>query len=87
MNDFKIFLILITLNTLTFIFYGMDKFYAKKNMWRIKEIFLISMGIFGGGFGGLLGMKYFHHKTRKFYFYISNFMGILLIVYFYLYLF
>ncbi|MDU3750385.1 DUF1294 domain-containing protein [Peptoniphilus rhinitidis] len=42
----------------------MDKFKAKFNAWRISERVLLTFSIFAG-FGGLLGMKIFHHKTKK----------------------
>lgn len=51
-----------------FILMGVDKYRAKKRLWRIPEKTLLSFGILGGGLGGglggLVGMSLFHHKTR-----------------------
>ena len=55
-------------NVLLFIFMGIDKRRAIKDKWRIKEATLLTMGLIGGGIGGFIGMKLFHHKTRKWYF-------------------
>lgn len=41
-----------------------DKRRAVKNKWRIKEITLITLSLIGGGMGGYLGMRIFHHKTK-----------------------
>lgn len=56
-------------NVVTFITYGIDKYKAKKDKWRISEATLLLMAVFGGSVGAWLGMKAFHHKTmhKKFY--------------------
>lgn len=56
---------LIIINIITFFMYGLDKFYSKKGMWRISEKTLLVLSIIGGCFGGYLGMKITHHKTKK----------------------
>lgn len=56
---------LILINLLTFFFMGADKRYAIHHAFRIPENFLLGMAFCGGGIGGLLGMKIFHHKTKK----------------------
>ncbi|MEB3429346.1 DUF1294 domain-containing protein [Citroniella saccharovorans] len=82
MNDFEyllnseIGLVLFAINIMLFLVYGYDKFKSKINGWRVSEKFLLSLGLFGGGFGGILGMLAFRHKTKKTYFYIVNFIGI-----------
>ncbi len=53
----------IGINVLTFFVYGIDKWKAKKNMWRISEATLLILAIIGGSIGALLGMKIWHHKT------------------------
>ena len=60
------------INVLTFILYGVDKYLAKKNMYRISEYTLFVLSFFGGGIGAILGMKVFHHKTKKISFWILN---------------
>ena len=62
----KIFIIYIILNNLiTFSVFGIDKFKAVKNKWRIPEKILFLFSIIGGSVGGLLGMYTFRHKTQK----------------------
>lgn len=48
-----------------FILYGVDKAQAKINGRRIPEKTLHIFSIAGGFLGGLMGMRIFHHKTRK----------------------
>ena len=66
---------------MNFILYGLDKFKAKHKMWRISEKTLLTLSIMAG-FGGLLGMKIFHHKTREKKFYLANIIGIFVTMYF-----
>jgi len=63
---------LIGINLITFILYGIDKNYARKNKYRISEYTLFVFSFFGGGIGSLLGMKIFHHKTKKPIFWVLN---------------
>ena len=56
------------LNLFLFILMGMDKRAARRNKWRIPERRLLTLGIIGGGIGGILGMLVFHHKTHRIYF-------------------
>ncbi|GFI61215.1 hypothetical protein IMSAG049_00372 [Clostridiales bacterium] len=60
----------VAINTTLFVLMGVDKAKARKNKWRIKEATLMLTALLGGGIGGLLGMKAFHHKTKKWYFYV-----------------
>ena len=55
--------ILIAINVLTFLVYGIDKWKAKQGSWRISEATLLTLAIIGGSLGALLGMKMWHHKT------------------------
>lgn len=52
------------LSIVTFILFGFDKRRAMAHKWRISERMLLCFSFFGG-IGGLLGMLFFHHKTRK----------------------
>ena len=45
-----------------------DKRRAIKKRYRIPEKTLFIIAIFGGSLGSILGMKYFHHKTKHWYF-------------------
>ncbi|MGO1468382.1 MAG: DUF1294 domain-containing protein [Tissierella sp.] len=53
------------INMISFICFYMDKKRSRKNMWRISESFLIGISFIGGSLGSMIGMKMFHHKTRK----------------------
>ena len=55
---------LIGINILTFLIYGVDKWKAKRDKWRIPEDTLIWLAIVGGSVGALLGMYLFRHKTK-----------------------
>ena len=55
---------LIGINVLTFLIYGIDKWKAKKDKWRVPEATLLMLAVLGGSIGALLGMSVFHHKTR-----------------------
>lgn len=55
-------------NIIGFILMGVDKRKAKKNRWRIPEKTLFLMALIGGSFGTTMGMHYFHHKTKHWYF-------------------
>lgn len=54
---------LITVNIVSFILYGVDKYKAKRGKWRISEATLLAMAIIGGSIGAWTGMKVWHHKT------------------------
>ena len=56
---------LAVLNVVAFVAYGIDKYKAKHNRWRISEATLLLMAIAGGSVGALLGMRVFRHKTQK----------------------
>ncbi|MBO5080815.1 MAG: DUF1294 domain-containing protein [Bacteroidaceae bacterium] len=54
---------LIAINAITFITYGIDKWKARKNKWRIPESTLLLLAVFGGSIGAFLGMRVWRHKT------------------------
>ena len=60
---------LLAVNIATFLLYGVDKYKAKKNKWRISEATLLTMAAIGGSIGAWAGMRLWHHKTmhKKFY--------------------
>lgn len=64
------------LSALNFIVYGLDKHAAKAKLWRTPERRLLLFGMLGGAAGGLLGMLVFHHKTKKWYFWTVNLLGL-----------
>ena len=55
---------LAVMSLIAFAAFGLDKFKAKTNRWRIPERILFLLAILGGGVGAFLGMKVFRHKTR-----------------------
>ena len=56
---------LLSVNLITFLMYGLDKWKAKKDKWRVPEKVLLLMAAVGGSIGAFLGMRIFHHKTQK----------------------
>ncbi len=68
------------ISLITFVLYAIDKHNARHRRRRISEKVLLGLAIFGGGVGGLLAMLILHHKTRHFYFWAINLMGIVLTV-------
>lgn len=56
---------LIVISLVSFALFGIDKQKAVHHAWRIPESILILSAAAGGGIGALLGMRCFHHKTRK----------------------
>lgn len=56
------------INGFLFILMGYDKRQAKKRKQRIPEKWLLLLGLLGGGFGGYISMRLFHHKTLHWYF-------------------
>ena len=53
------------INLIAFAVYGLDKHYASKGMWRVRERTLVLMALAGGSIGSLVAMKVFRHKTMK----------------------
>ena len=62
-NALKYYLVIV--NILAFILYGLDKQKAVRKQWRISEAQLLGIAVIGGSIGAILGMQFFHHKTRK----------------------
>ncbi|MBP5136244.1 MAG: DUF1294 domain-containing protein [Paludibacteraceae bacterium] len=56
---------LIVVNVVAFVLYGYDKCCARNNSWRVPESVLLTFAFFGGSVGALVGMRLFHHKTKK----------------------
>ena len=55
---------LLAINLLTFVTYGIDKWKARHNRWRIPEATLLLLAALGGSIGALLAMRVFRHKTQ-----------------------
>ncbi|AKB78009.1 membrane protein, putative [Methanosarcina horonobensis HB-1 = JCM 15518] len=65
------------LNAASFALYGLDKYKARKEKWRISEKSLLMISLFGP-IGAWLGMTQFRHKTQKpiFRYLVPAFVGI-----------
>ncbi len=60
----------IAIMLITFVVWGVDKYKARNNQWRIPENWLLGLTIIGGSYGALAGMLIFRHKIRKTLFWI-----------------
>ncbi len=52
-------------NVVVFLLYGIDKWCAVNDKWRISEKTLVGSAFLMGALGAILGMKTFRHKTKK----------------------
>lgn len=71
-------LLLLAWNLFVFLVYGLDKGKARQQDYRIPEKTLLLMALFGGGLGACLAGYFFHHKTRKWYFQLTWWLGVCL---------
>lgn len=67
---------LLILSLVAFVLYGIDKRRAKRRAYRIPEVTLLSLGFFGGAVGALAAMQTLRHKTKHWYFYAVNILGL-----------
>lgn len=63
-----LFIYVIGINIISFSLMGIDKKRAVRGAWRIPEATLFWTAFLGGAFGSTLGMHFFRHKTRHWYF-------------------
>ena len=64
----ELYLYFAVVNVVAFALYGLDKYKAKTGAWRIPEKTLLGIAAIGGSIGALVGMNFFHHKTKHWYF-------------------
>ena len=64
-------LYLVIINVITFGMFGVDKYKAIRQEWRIRESTLLGLALIGGSIGGWLAMYIFHHKTKKAKFFVG----------------
>ena len=67
----------LAVSLIAFVSYGRDKRLARQHKWRTPEAVLLALGFFGGSVGALLGMQVFRHKTKHWYFWFLNILGLL----------
>ncbi len=60
---YGILIYLAAINIVAFFLYGIDKWKARHDRWRITEATLLWIAVAGGSIGALLGMKTGHNKT------------------------
>ncbi|MDD7689063.1 MAG: DUF1294 domain-containing protein [Clostridiales bacterium] len=69
MKTLRILLIIYAvMSVIGFALMGIDKNRAINHKWRIKEATLFLIAFLGGGIGSTLGMFFFRHKTKHWYF-------------------
>ena len=68
---------ILVMSLIAFSLYGADKRKAKKGAWRIPEAVLLNFGFFGGAVGALFAMRAFRHKTKHWYFWVVNILGLI----------
>ncbi len=56
---------LLTVNIISFVLYGMDKYKAKRGKWRISEATLLTMAVIGGSIGAWMGMNRWNSERRR----------------------
>ena len=61
---YALLLYLAAINIVAFFLYGIDKWKARHDKWRVTEARLITISLLGGSLGAYLGMKTWHHKTQ-----------------------
>ena len=62
---------LFIINAAGFLLMLVDKYKARRNLWRIPEAALMGTAVLGGSIGAILGMNLFRHKTKHAKFYIG----------------
>ena len=60
----------------SFITYGVDKGKSIERAWRVPEKVLLGMGLLGGS-AGVVAMNIFRHKTKHWYFWVVNVIGLI----------
>lgn len=60
--------LILIVNIIGFTIMGVDKYKAKKKLWRVPEKIFFLIAVFGGSVGVYSGMYFFRHKTKHWYF-------------------
>ena len=59
-----LYIYLAIINAISFILMLVDKYKARKNLWRIPEATMMGFAAAGGSIGTLAGMYLVRHKTK-----------------------
>lgn len=59
-----LYIYLVIINAAAFLLMLVDKYKARKNLWRIPEATLMGFAAAGGSIGALAGMYLVRHKTK-----------------------
>lgn len=70
--------LLILWNLVVFGLYTEDKRRTKRGLWRISEKTLLFSSFMFGGIGAIISAHICHHKTRKWYFQVVWWLGVIL---------
>ena len=65
------FIYVVIINIIGLLMMKIDKWKAKKNVWRIPEKAFFIVSLIGGSIGTWSGMYMFRHKTKHWYFVIG----------------
>lgn len=66
------------MSALSFVLFGLDKWFAKRRKRRIRERTLLALLLLFGAPGGLFAMALFRHKTQHPSFWLTGTAGLLL---------
>jgi len=55
---------LLVINIIAFCLFGLDKYRARRQLYRISEKTLLMVALAGGTAGAWVGMYFWHHKTK-----------------------
>ena len=75
--EFYYLIFLAAVSVIAFFAYLIDKAKAKLGAWRSPEKVLLGLGFFGGAVGALGAMKLARHKTKHYYFWVINVLGLI----------
>ena len=67
---------ILVMSIVAFCVCGADKFAAQRQKSRVPEKVLFLLSALGGSVGMYLGMFTFRHKTKHWYFWAVNFLGL-----------
>mgnify|MGYP000687701778 CR=1 FL=1 len=70
-SRYVLLVLFVPVNLVAFALMGVDKQRARTHQWRVPEKTLFLAALLFGGTGGTIGMFFFHHKTKHWYFVVG----------------